>query len=98
MYKSIGVAEFYQEAKRQALPIIDVREVDEFARGHVPNAKNIPLSQLAERFEELDQTKPYYIICQSGGRSATACQFLGGKGCDITNVLGGTGSYPGALE
>ena len=98
MFKSVGMPEFYQDAKRQTLPIVDVREVDEFAAGHVPNAQNIPLSQLAERFDELDQTKPYYIICQSGGRSATACQFLGGKGYDVTNVLGGTGGWPGALE
>ena len=44
MYKSIGMPEFYQEAKRHQLPIIDVREIDEYEAGHVPNAKNLPLS------------------------------------------------------
>ena len=98
MYKSTGMPEFYQEAKRNKLSIIDVREVDEFAAGHVPTAKNYPLSTLAENFSELDKDQEYYVICQSGGRSAHASEFLSAHGYDVTNVLGGTSAWPGEKE
>ena len=94
MYKSIGMPEFYQEAKRHQLPIIDVREIDEYEAGHVPNAKNLPLSTLGETFVTLEKEQEYYIICQSGGRSARAAEFLSQQGYDVTNVMGGTSSWP----
>lgn len=98
MHKSTGMPEFYQEAKRHQLPIIDVREIDEFEAGHIPNAKNVPLSTLAENFETLDKDQAYYVICQAGGRSARACDFLSKQGYDVTNVLGGTSAWPGEME
>lgn len=98
MYNSIGVAEFYQASKKERLPIIDVREKEEYARGHVPNAINMPLSSLNENYQELDKDTDYYIICQTGGRSATASRFLAEQGYDVTNVMGGTSAYQGALE
>ncbi len=48
MYNTIGMPEFYQEAKRKKLPIIDVREEMEYQLGHVPQAINLPLSTLTE--------------------------------------------------
>ncbi|MHC5268573.1 rhodanese-like domain-containing protein [Enterococcus sp. LJL98] len=97
MYKSVGMPEFYQEAKRQNLPIIDVRERDEYAAGHVPNAKNLPLSTLEENVDTLDKEQAYYLICQAGGRSARAAEFLSAQGFDVTNVMGGTSAWPGEM-
>jgi rhodanese-related sulfurtransferase len=73
--------------------IIDVREDDEFATGHAEGAKNFPLSTFAEHFEEISKESPIYVICQSGGRSARACDYLEGQGYDATNVTGGTGDW-----
>lgn len=98
MYKSIGMPEFYQEAKRKQLPIIDVRETDEYVRGHVPGAKSMPLSSLGSDYVELDKDTEYYVICQSGARSAMAAQFLAAQGHKVINVMGGTGSWMGELE
>lgn len=98
MYKSVGMPEFYQEAKRKQLPIVDVREKDEYARGHIPGAVNFPLSDLGSDFTQLDKNTDYYLVCQSGGRSAMAAQFLSEQGFSITNVMGGTGSWMGPLE
>lgn len=98
MYKSTGMPEFYQDAKRNVLPIIDVREVDEYEAGHIPNATNLPLSTLAENFETLNKDQHYFVVCQAGGRSARACEFLSGQGFDVTNVLGGTSAWPGEKE
>lgn len=98
MYKSVGMPEFYQEAKRKQLPIVDVREKDEYARGHIPGAVNFPLSDLGSDFTRLDKNTDYYLVCQSGGRSAMAAEFLSDQGFNVTNVMGGTGSWMGPLE
>ena len=98
MYKSVGMPEFYQEAKKKQLPIVDVRETDEYARGHIPGAVNFPLSDLGSDFTKLDKNTDYYLVCQSGGRSAMAAEFLSDQGFIVTNVMGGTGSWMGPLE
>lgn len=98
MYKSVAMPEFYQEAKKKQLPIVDVRETDEYARGHIPGAVNFPLSDLGSDFTQLDKNTDYYLVCQSGGRSAMAAEFLSEQGFRVTNVMGGTGSWMGPLE
>ena len=73
--------------------IIDVREDDEFATGHAAGALNLPLSTFAEHFEEIPKDVTVYVICQSGGRSARACDYLEGQGYDAVNVVGGTSDW-----
>lgn len=69
--------------------LIDVREADEYAEGHVAGARFVALSELADRMGELPHG-PLVIICKSGGRSLKACEFLEAQGRDTTNVAGGT--------
>ena len=98
MMKSKAVNDLAAEVEAKTLNLIDVREADEFASGHLPGAINLPLSDFLERYEELDKDKPYYIICRSGARSAQACAFLEEEGYDVTNVAGGTIAWLGDLE
>ena len=98
MMKSKAVNDLTAEVAAKTLNLIDVREADEFASGHLPGAINLPLSDFLERYEELDKDKPYYIICRSGARSAQACAFLEEEGYDVTNVAGGTSAWLGDLE
>ncbi|HEY5800900.1 MAG TPA: rhodanese-like domain-containing protein [Burkholderiaceae bacterium] len=58
--------------------IVDVRGSDEFAAGHLRDAKNIPLADLATRAAELDKakSKPVIVVCQTGVRSAKAAAQL----------------------
>lgn len=93
MYRTITMDEFY----RSKQPIIDVREAYEYQMGHVPGAVNLPLSGLNESFNQLDTTKEYQVICQSGARSARAREFLSAKGYQVVNVLGGTSAWAGEL-
>jgi len=76
--------------------LIDIRETFEYKRGSIKTAKNIPMGELLENTEKyLNKDKEYYIVCQSGGRSTTACNKLTNKGYDVVNVAGGVGSYIG---
>ena len=81
--------DFYQLYQKVSLSVLDVREVEEFEALHLEGARNFPLSQLADTYEQLDKTQPYYAICKSGIRSARACQFLAEQGYEVVNVKGG---------
>ena len=81
--------DFYQLYQKELLSVLDVREVEEFEALHLEGAHNFPLSQLADTYEQLDKTQPYYVICKSGIRSARACQFLTEQGYEVVNVQGG---------
>jgi rhodanese-related sulfurtransferase len=72
--------------------VLDVREDKEFAAGHIPKAKHIPLGQLSKRINELDKfkTKPVLVTCRSGQRSARACGMLKKAGFEtVYNQAGG---------
>ena len=56
--------------------ILDVRTVGEFASGHVPNAKNIPLDVVMNHAEELKPFDTVYVHCAAGRRSQAACEIL----------------------
>lgn len=69
--------------------LLDVREIDEWSAGHVPEATHIPLGQLGTRTGELPVDQEIYVICRSGVRSARAAQALNGAGWQAVNVEGG---------
>lgn len=72
--------------------VLDVREDKEYASGHIPRAKHIPLGQLAGRIKELDKFKgkPVLVTCRSGQRSARACGMLKKAGFEtVYNQAGG---------
>ncbi|MGL5347056.1 MAG: rhodanese-like domain-containing protein [Peptostreptococcaceae bacterium] len=56
--------------------LIDVREVDEYSQGHLPQAINIPLGQIERATQQLDKNKVYFVICRSGKRSEMAAKTL----------------------
>lgn len=73
--------------------IVDVREPDEYAAGHLNGAHNVPLSQLAERMGEIPRDVPVYLHCRSSQRSYYAVCRLQGMGWrNVTNI---SGSYLG---
>jgi rhodanese-related sulfurtransferase len=58
---------------RQDALVLDVRKPEDFGRGHVLNARNVPLAQLEDRAGELQKHKAKpVIVCEEGGRSSAA--------------------------
>ena len=76
-----------------SVTLLDVRTPAEYARGHVEGFVNIPVDELREHIDELEKTKPVYVICQSGLRSYIACRILTGNGFDAYNFAGGFRFY-----
>jgi rhodanese-related sulfurtransferase len=73
--------------------VVDVREARAYRPGHVPGARNVPLSVLPARLPELPRDQQVYVICQAGGRSAQATALMRAVGIDATDVAGGTGAW-----
>lgn len=71
--------------------IIDVRTPEEEVEGTINGALNINLmeSSFPAKIMDLDKSKTYYVYCRSGGRSATACQFMEKNGLTAYNLKGG---------
>ena len=75
--------------------LVDVRTREEYAAGHVPGSRNIPLDRIGS--VELEQGRPLFLYCRSGSRSSQACAVLRRRGYTATN-LGGIMGYRGGLE
>jgi hydroxyacylglutathione hydrolase len=76
------------------LRVLDVRRPGEYAAGHVPAARNVPLDRLVEEVAGLDRRRPTAVICAGGYRSSAAVSLLARLGfSDLMNVVGGTSAW-----
>ncbi len=79
--------------------ILDVRGPDEFAAGHLPGARNLPLDQLRAALDGLDRSQPLRLYCAVGFRSYLAYRILVQHGfADVATLAGGMHSYLAATE
>ena len=86
------VADWLQLEQTGAL-LVDVREAEEFAAGHVPGAINLPLSQMRRRFAELPRDREIWISCGVGQRAYYATRFLAQHGYRSRVLSGGYTTY-----
>ena len=79
---------------------VDVREPDEYAVGHIPGAKLLPLGEVLSRAAEVlpDKRAPWLVYCRTGHRSADAVQKLASLGYENLYDLGGILSWPYEIE
>ena len=73
-----------------------MRTPTEFRIGHIKNAKNVPLTEIAAYTPATNET--LYVICHSGVRSKMAAKKLKKKGYDVINVRGGMSAWAGDVE
>ena len=69
--------------------VLDVRERDEWDRGHSPLAHPLPMSSFTERLVEVPAGQRLLVVCLVGGRSLRVARALRGAGYDAVNVAGG---------
>jgi rhodanese-related sulfurtransferase len=97
--RTITTAQLAEELGASKPVLLDVRTPEEFTTGHVPQAVNIPLDQLAARAAQLDPGVRTLLICRSGHRSVTAAKLLSKQGfTDVHSVKGGTLAWKGELK
>ena len=76
--------------------LLDVREDDEWQRGHAPSALHIPMGQVPSRIAEISADAKLFVVCQAGGRSQRVAQYLARNGYTPVNVEGGMLAWAGA--
>ena len=76
--------------------LVDVREADEYAAGHIPGAVNAPLSTLEGA--DLPKDRPLFLYCLRGSRSARAAGLLKRRGYGRVRSIGGISGYRGKTE
>jgi rhodanese-related sulfurtransferase len=72
-----------------AAVLLDVREHDEWQRGHAEGAQHIPMGEVPARLQEIDPAAKLYVVCHAGGRSLRVAQYLQRNGYRPVNVDGG---------
>ncbi|ARK31418.1 rhodanese-like domain-containing protein [Halalkalibacter krulwichiae] len=96
--KTLSQEDFIKGYRKAQL--IDVREPREYDGGHILGARNIPMSQLRQRMNEVRNDQPVYLYCQSGARSRQAAQFLKKKRGveDLSHLQGGFKKWSGKIK
>ncbi|MGK2881821.1 MAG: rhodanese-like domain-containing protein [Mycobacterium sp.] len=75
--------------------LLDVREDDEWERGHADGAQHIPMGDVPARIAEIDPDAELFVMCHAGGRSQRVAQYLARNGYEPRNVSGGILAWAG---
>ncbi len=95
-YKNANPAMVTQLINHDDAVVVDVREDNEYASGHIINSVHVPLSYLKERLKELEKykSKPVIVGCKTGQRSGQACATLKKEGFEqVYNLSGGVTAW-----
>ena len=90
-FRSINIDTYREHFQPDDHTLVDVREPEEWVRGHVPGAVHIPMNSIPERFGEIPLDKPVVVVCAHGQRSMMVSQYLLGIGFpEVYNLEEGT--------
>lgn len=76
--------------------LLDVREDDEWQRGHAAGALHIPMNEVPARIGEIDPAAELFVVCHLGGRSLRVASYLAQNGYAPINVNGGMQAWADA--
>lgn len=92
----VGTLEATRLMNQGSSLVLDVRDEKEFAAGHLPRARHIPLKDLPARMGEIGKfkDKPVIVTCRSGARAGSACRFLRREGfTSVFTLKGGIAAW-----
>ena len=100
LFKSFDIDDKIKEfEKTKDAVLLDVREKDEYEKGHIPQAINIPLSEIDQAENIItNKEKKIFVYCLSGSRSDQAEKILRQKGYKDVENIGGFMDYSGEVE
>jgi rhodanese-related sulfurtransferase len=75
-YTSLSVEDARERLKTGNVYIVDVRRQNEFKKGHLRKAKNIPLDEFKDRLNKIPKKREVLVYCETGGRSIRAVRYL----------------------
>lgn len=82
----------------EPIQLIDVRETWELEICQIDGIKNLPMTEITERVNEVERDAETYLICHHGGRSQQVAMWLEQQGFSTTNVLGGIDAWATAIN
>ena len=92
----LGTLEATRLMNQAGTLVLDVRDEKDYAEGHLPRARHIPMKDLAARVGELAKfkSKPVIVTCKSGMRSGAACRLLKAQGfTSVYQLKGGLAAW-----
>ena len=96
-FQNINIRNIMRESMLTGGVIVDVRSEEEFLRGHIPMAINIPLDNILDNKYNLKKGATVIVYCETGGSSTMAARTLAEAGFKVYNAVGGLKRYRGSL-
>ncbi len=78
-----------QMVNQQHAVFVDIRTAEEYAQGHIPQARSLPMDQIESRAQTLPKNKPLIVVCANGRSSGRAVTQLQAKGLENVVTLNG---------
>ena len=90
MVERVPLPELYTADVAPDAVLLDVREADEWAAGHAPDAVHLPMMEVPARLTEVPRDSDVVVVCRVGSRSAQVVSYLRSRGYDrVWNLAGG---------
>ncbi|HEL1589029.1 TPA: rhodanese-like domain-containing protein [Streptococcus suis] len=92
---TLTATELLELIKTESVQLLDVRDPEEYAAGHIKGAVNCPMDRIAAFDGPVDQH--YLLICKSGKRSKLAREIMSSKGFNANDIAGGMDAWDGLI-
>jgi rhodanese-related sulfurtransferase len=93
------LAAWLADAGRERPVLLDVREPWEYEKARIAGAQLVPMREVPNRLDEIDQDKEVVAICHHGGRSAQVAVFLEKAGYTrVHNLVGGVDAWSRTVD
>ncbi len=90
----ITPADLSASLSHDAVTLLDVRNDNEWASGHIAGARHVPLGRLSEALDSIPRTRPIVVQCHAGSRSSIGASLLRARGVDrVANLIGGISEW-----